>query len=336
MKRLPGFILIAFIGIASWAAAQDASPLKLIKTIPLPGIKDGDFDHFSPEAGGTRLFLTAEKNGSVLVLDTGTNKLLHTIAGLKEPHAILYRSDLERMFVVDGGASAIKMYDGKTYRPLGRIPLSIDADSMTYDPKTKYLYVVNGGREAKTPFSFISVVDTTSAKKLRDIKIDSNWVEALALEESGPRLFFNITGKNAVGVLDRTTGSVVATWPVPGKLNVALALDQANRRLFIVTRDPSSLIVLDSDTGKVITTLPSAGLVDDITYDSSQKRIYLAGDQSIDIFDQQDPDHYKLLAKVAGGFRAKTAILLPQLKRYYLAVPHHGSNDAEVRVYEVQ
>jgi hypothetical protein len=42
------------------------------------------------------------------------------------------------------------------------------------------------------------------------------------------------------------------------------------------------------------------------------------------------------LAKVPGAFRAKTAILVPELNRYYLAVPHHENKDAEVRVYEIQ
>jgi len=52
-------------------------------------------------------------------------------------------------------------------------------------------------RAAKTPYSLISVIDTSASKKLRDIKIDTNWVEALALEKSGPRLFCVLTSQNA-------------------------------------------------------------------------------------------------------------------------------------------
>jgi len=64
-------------------------------------------------------------------------------------------------------------------------------------------------------------------------------------------------------------------------------------------------------------------------------RIYVAGDQFLHVVRQQDADHYSLLAKVPGSFRAKTAILVPELDRYYLAVPQHGNNQAEVRVYSV-
>jgi hypothetical protein len=86
----------------------------------------------------------------------------------------------------------------------------------------------------------------------------------------------------------------------------------------------------------LIADLPAVGFVDDMSYDPKQKRLYLAGDQFLDVFEQKDADHYALLAKIPGSFRAKTAILVPELNRYYLAVPHHENKDAEVRVYEVQ
>src|ERR1700730_5798645 len=190
--------LLLLPGVAS--RAQNATPLKLANTIPLPGLKDGDFDHFAPDVAGHRLFLTAEENGKVEVLDTSTNQLIHTIDDLKAPHAILYRKDLKKLFIVDGDASAVKVYDGDNYQKVGQIPVAIDADSIAFDPATNYLYVVTGGREAHTPYSLISVIDTNNTKKMRDIKIDSNHVEAIVLEKSGPRLFMNITGKNAVGV----------------------------------------------------------------------------------------------------------------------------------------
>ena len=318
--------------------AQPKEPLKLVATIPLPGLKDGDFDHFAPDVNGRRLFLTDEENDKVDVLDTATNKRIHTIEDAKAPHAILYREDLKKLFIVEGDASAVRIYDSETYKPLGEIKLSIDADSAAYDAATHDLYVVNGGREAHTPYSLISVIDTDASKKLRDIKVDSNRVEALVLEKSGPRLFCNITGQNAVGVIDRTKGSLLATWPLPAgdKTNVAMAFDEANHRLLVSARTPGKLVVLNSDTGKVVAELPSVGMVDDAAYDARYKRIYLAGDGYLDVFQQQDADHYSLLGKVQGSFRAKTGILVPELNRYYLAVPHHEGKDAEVRVYDIQ
>ena len=335
MKKMRFVFLALFVVLAVRLQAQEKAPLKLVETIPLPGLKDGDFDHFAPDVDGHQLFLTAEENGKVQVLDTNTNKLIHTIEDVKAPHAILYLQDLKKLFIVEGDASAVRVYDSDSYQAVGEIKMSIDADSIAYDPATNYLYVVNGGREAHTPYSLISVIDTNNSKRLRDIKINSNRVEASVLEKSGPRTFCNITGQNAVGVLDRNESALAATWRLPPG-DTQMALDEANHRLFVVTRKPGKLIVLNSENGKVIADLPAAGLVDDLSYDARQKRLYLAGEQSLDVFDQKDPDHYVLLARIPGSFRAKTGILVPELNRYYLAVPHHENKDAEVRVYEIQ
>jgi DNA-binding beta-propeller fold protein YncE len=338
MKRIYSVVFALFVCLPATLGAQDQAPLKLVATIPLPGLKDGDFDHFAADVDGHRLFLTAEENDKVQILDTGSNKLIHTMDNIKAPHAILFRKDLKRLFIVEGDASAVKIYDSETFKPLGEVKVSIDADSLVYDAATSYVYVVSGGREAHTPYSLISVIDTNNAKKLRDIKMDSNHIEALALETSGPRMFMNITGKNLVGVMDRNKSALTASWPLPAgdKLNVAMAFDEANHRLFVVTRSPGKLVVFNSDNGKVIADLPAVDLVDDAAYDRQHKRLYLAGDQFIDVFEQKDADHYTLLSRVPGSFRAKTAILVPELNRYYLAVPHHAGKEAEVRVYDIQ
>ena len=332
-------VSIFFIaGIAAQTTPPRKAPLKLLQSISLPDLKAGDFDHFAVDLEAHRLFLTAEGNGKLLVFDTSANKLIHTISDLKAPHAVLYRKEFNKLFVVDGDESAVKIYDAQSYQPAGKVELAADADSMAYDPTTKYMYVVNGGRGEKKPFSFISVIDLAASKKVRDIKINSDRVEAVILEKSGPRLFCNITGANSVGVMDRTQSALQAEWKLPAGVqqNVSLALDEKHHRLFVVTRKPGRLVVLDSDSGKLIANLPAVGMVDDMAYDPDHQRIYLAGDQFVDVFNQKDADHYALLGRVPGGFRAKTGILVPELKRYYLAVPRHGNSAAKVNVYEVE
>jgi DNA-binding beta-propeller fold protein YncE len=338
MKRTTFAICALSMAVAISCTAQDHAPLKLVATIPLPGLHDGDFDHFAPDVDGHRLFLTAEENNKFLVLDTNTNKLVHTLDNVEAPHSLLFRKDLKKLFIVAGDASAVQVYDSDNYKLLGEIKVSIDADSIAYDSSTHHLYVVNGGREAHTPYSLISVIDTDAAKKLRDIKIDTDHVEAIVPEKSGPRMFCNLTGKSAVGVLDRNKSVLQDTWPLPAgdQANVAMAFDEAEHRLFVATRKPGKLIVLNSDSGKVIADLPAVSMVDDMSYDAKHKRLYLAGDGALDVFVQKDADHYALLAKIPGAFRAKTGIFVPKLNRYYLAVPHHENKDAEVRVYEVQ
>src|SRR6267143_3443620 len=99
MKKMRFVFLALFVALAFSLQAQEKAPLKLVETIPLPGLKDGDFDHFAPDVDGHRLFLTAEKNGKVQVLDANTNKLIHTMDDVKAPHSMLFRKELKKLFV---------------------------------------------------------------------------------------------------------------------------------------------------------------------------------------------------------------------------------------------
>ena len=327
-------LLVLIAGV--WA--QKKAPLALKQTIPVSGItKEGDFDHLAVDVQGNRLFLMGEDNSVVKVVDLATGKMVHTISDVKAPHSGVYRGDLKKLFVVDGGVGEVKIYDSDSYKPVGSIKLKDDADSMVYDPSTKYMYVVNGGKDAHMTYSFVSVVDTTAGKNLGDIKIDSDAVEALALEKSGTRLFVNMTAKDAVAVVDREKRTVINTWPTGqvAKHLIAMSFDEADHRLFVSTRTPGKLIVLDTDSGKVVTSLPCVSDNDDMAYDSATKRIFISGSGFVDIYQQKDRDHYAQIAHVPTAFKARTSILIPEWKKYYLAIPHHGKTAAAVRVYDV-
>jgi WD40 repeat protein len=331
------FVFAAFIAFALTALSQGKPLLELVATTPLPELHDGDFDHFTIDEAGNRLFSTAEENSKVLVFDLKTNKLIHTIDDLKAPHSMLLRDDLKKLFVVDGDLGVIKIYETESYKPVGTIKLREGADASAYDPSTKFLYVVNGGKDAHLPNAYITVIDTSTEKPKGEIKINSNDVEGMVMEKSGPRMFVVIRGNNAIEVFDRAKRTLLATWPVAqeGKKPTAIAFDEDGNRLFIGTRDPGKLVVLDSKSGKIVSSAPAAAMVDDMTYDAGKKRIYFAGSEFIDIFQQRDADHYDHVGHIPTAFRAKTAILVPDMNRYYLGVPHHEKQEAELRVYSV-
>jgi DNA-binding beta-propeller fold protein YncE len=337
MKKSFAIAFAVMVLFACKLQSQVLEPLKLIGSIPLPGLHDGDFDHFALDSPGQRLFLAAEENSAVEVMDLRTNKLIHTITGPKTPHSMVYRADLKKLFVVDGGAGEIKTYEGDSYQPVGGIELGEAVDSSAYDPSTKYMYVVSGGRSARLAYSLINVVDTTSAKKIAEIKIDSDSVEAMALEKSRPIMYANLRGSSAVAAIDRDKRTVIATWPIgqEGKANSAMAFDEANHRLFVIARDPGKLIVLDSDSGKIVATLPCVGQTDDAVYDAGSKRLYVSGVPFLYVYEQRNTNGYQFLGQLPTAFHAVTAILVPQLNRYYVAFNHHGKTEAEVQIYEV-
>jgi hypothetical protein len=74
---------------------------------------------------------------------------------------------------------------------------------------------------------------------------------------------------------------------------------------------------------------------DDLTFDERMKRIYIAGDGYLDVFKQGDPDHYELMERIPTSFRAQTGFLVRELNTYFIAVPHHEQQSAEIRAYKV-
>jgi hypothetical protein len=315
-------------------AQSQVGALRLVKTLAIPPTVKGNFDHFGIDLKRNRLFATPEDSKAVLVFDLEEGKLLQRIEGIERPHAVWYREDADRLYVTDGGDGSVKVYDANNYKLVDRIALLKDADSIGYDASRKYLYVDNGGGDVHQSYSMFSTVDTSSDRKIEDMKIDGDTLEAMALDSYRPRVYINDKAKNEVVVVDRWKNMIVAKWPITlAKGNVTMALDEQRQRLFVGCRD-GKLVMLDSNTGKELQTLPITPGVDDTIYDPKSKRLYAIGGGSVDIYDQISMDKYVSRGSVSTGSKARTARFVPQLNRLFVAVPQEGAKSARVDIFE--
>jgi DNA-binding beta-propeller fold protein YncE len=339
-KILWPLLFLFVVGFSSpKSQAQVPGPLKLVQTIPLPGLKDGDFDHFQVDTAGQRLFVGAEENSLVPVIDLRTNKVIGKFVGAKAPHSMGYNPESKKLYVVDdGGPNQVEIFDSTSYKLLGTIAMDAHADVSIYDPESKLFYVGNGGRQAKEEYTLISVVDTKTDKKIGDIKIDGDRIESIRLEEKGPRMFVNVYYRGVVAVVDRAKESVIASWDFSreGKNFGSMALDEADHRLFVHARDPGKVLVIDTESGKLITSLLCQGDYDDAIWDSATRRLYLVGAPFLKVWQKSaDGDRYDIIGQVPTAFHSITGILIPSLNRLFIAVNHHGTTDAVVQAYEV-
>src|SRR5260370_535018 len=167
MKKRSLVLVATLMVFGIQARCQKAAPIKLIQTFGLPAEVKGNFDHFGIDLKGGRLFATPEGYHAVVVLDLKTGKLVHKIDGIGKPHAVLYREDVNRIYVTDGDAGDLKIFDGTTYGLVSSVKLLEDADSIGYDPATKYLYIDNGGGGARQTCPMLRVLDTNPVNKLQ-------------------------------------------------------------------------------------------------------------------------------------------------------------------------
>src|SRR5260370_27863911 len=158
---------------------------------------------------------------------------------------MLFLPAAKQLWVVAGGAANI--FDSGTYALIESVKVTEGADSSAYDPAKHLFYIAAGGSDAKMAFSLINIVNTSTRKKIGDIKVDSTNIEAMAIEKNGPRIFANVRDKSLVGVIDREKKTVTTTWPL-GELhgNTPLTYDEVTHRIFVAGRKPPSLEVLDS------------------------------------------------------------------------------------------
>lgn len=310
-------------------AAQSPAPLQLEQTIALSGV-EGRIDHFAFDPAGERLFVCALGNNTVEVLDLRKGERVHSITGLGAPQGVGYAPEVNRLFVANDKGGICKIYDGKSFQAVGQLDFKDDADNVRYDSPTKKIYVGFGS-------GGIGVVNAVDGKQIGSIKLSAH-PEAFELEKNGKRIFVNVPNSRHVAVIDRDKSEVVATWKTDlAFANFPMALDEVNHSLFIGCRMPSKLVVLNTESGDIVAKIDISGDPDDVFYDSKRHRIYaICGAGKIDIIDQTDPNTYAASARVNTADGARTGLFIPERDTMFVAVPHRGSQKAEIRAYHVE
>ncbi len=328
MKHLALAVVIALAGNCLAATESSGAELQLKQTIPLPGV-EGRIDHLDLDAAGDRLFVCALGNNTADILDLRKGERVHTISGLGSPQGLVYIAELNRLFVANDKGGICKIYDAKSFQTVGELNFKDDADNVRFDSAAKKIYVGFGS-------GGIAVVNAADGKQIGSIKLSAH-PEAFELEKNGERIFVNVPNSRHVAVIDRKKEEVIATWKTDGAFgNFPMAFDEANHRLFIGCRIPSKLVVLNTESGEVVAKIDISGDSDDIFYDSKRHRTYaICGAGKIDIIEQTDANNYKAVTKIDTADGARTGLFVPERDTLFVAVPHRGSQQAEIRCYQV-
>jgi len=358
-------ILWAFLMLVANASGQSNPPLRFVQSIPMPNV-EGYFDHPAIDVAGQRLFVPGEYQETLEVIDLRAGKVAHSITGLgAHPRKIVYIPETKQIWVELGNGQC-KGFNSDTYEPIKTIQLNPDSppeakrepDNGVYDAATGLFYIGDrGDRSKENSKGSVEIADLKAGAYVGAITLDDNDPAGLALDPNSSRLYVVLGQTSRVAVIDRKTRAVVSMWPITGgPLPHALGLDAAHRRLFIGSRvkkghifKPGKMVVMDADSGKVINAIDSEGGVDEVQYDPASARVYYTGTTGgVEVFKQVDPDHYQSLGVVPTSPIAKTSLLVPELKRFYVIVPKHivltppvpqtqeaSIEDANVMVFDV-
>ncbi len=307
-------------------------PLQLEEQIPVPGVA-GRLDHFTADPKRRRLFVSALGNNTLEVIDVFAGRVIHSIKGLAQPQGPLYVPSVDKLYVANAEDGKVRVYDGATYTLRKTIDFGKDPDNMRYDESSKTVFVGFGEDDGG-----IAMIDPKTDERTGQVYKTEGHPESFQVEASGGHIFVNVPDAgNVVESIDRKTGAVTK-WPLKGlRSNYAMALNEEDHRLFTVTRKTPMMVVLNTETGKEVTRLRAAGECDDVFFDASRKRIYVIGAEGfISVFQQNDPDHYELIANVPSGIGIRTGFYFTRRDRFYVGVPAKGSEPAQVWTYEAE
>src|ERR1700733_10612448 len=332
-----GLALSLIAAIAMQVCAQEnspppnAPPLVLTGAIPLPNVK-GRIDHFALDPTHNRFFVSALGNNTEEIIGIGAQTVVHTISGVPTPQGVAYSPETNKLFV-GSDEGKLYIYDGTTFGLITSIDFGDDVDNLRYDAAEKRLYVGYG--DGKT--GAIGMVDAATDKRLDDeFKLGAH-PESFQLSASGQNIYVNLPDLKQIAVINPTPTSIVR-WPLTFESNFPMALDEADHRLFVATRVPPRLAVFDTSSGHLLAALPTVQDSDDLYYDSARRRVYVCGGEGhITVYQQNNADHYKLLANVQTALGARTAGYFGKgrkgFDRFYLAVPARADHGAEVWIY---
>jgi len=322
---LPG--AVAALLLIPAASAQE--PLALVRSIELPRV-EGRIDHLAFDTAGQRLFVAALGNNTVEVLDVKNGTHLKSLTGFREPQGIAIALDAKLVAVANGQGEGVQLLDASDFHAVKSVPLGDDSDNVRYDPAAKRLYAGYGS-------GALAAIDPGDGKVLGQVRLAGH-PESFQVERSGSRILVNVPSANQIAVVDRTAMKILATWPVVGAAaNYPMALDEANHRLFVGCRRPAKVLVYDTTTGKATESFAIVGDTDDLFYDAARQRLYVSGGEGfLDAFQCNDGSRCARIAHLQTASGSRTALYVAEQSRLYLAVPHRGSQRAEIRVYEMR
>jgi DNA-binding beta-propeller fold protein YncE len=259
-------------------------PLERVGFVPLPRGEKPGFDHGDMYLPERRLYVAHTGADRVDVIDCGEQRYLRSLPELPGVAGVLVDEPDDLLFTSDRGCARVSVFRCSAERLLGRVAVGPHPNGLAYDRDSRHLYSFNLG-DPRGENCTVSVVDVDRLRVSAELPlpgrprwamydeerqavyvnprepasivvIDCQRVEiarSYGIPSEGPhglwldrgRLFCAADGGHLV-VVDRDTGSVLNTLPLPGAPDVVMH-DAQLRRLYVAIGEPGVVCSFDTD-----------------------------------------------------------------------------------------
>jgi DNA-binding beta-propeller fold protein YncE len=295
-----------------------AQSYRVTHTYTLGG--DGSWDYVVPDPAHHRVFVARQNR--VMVIDEDNGTLLGQVEGIQGAHGTAIAESTGHGFATEGDGKSVAMFDLKTFKVLGRIPVAEDADAIVYDPVSNRVFTLNGDAHSST------VIDPRAGTLVTNIPLGGK--PEYGASAGDGKVYANLTDTNEVVEIDAKTATVSRRWTTvtqpgsPCKQPVSMAVDTAHHRLFSGCRS-GAMAVSDYQAGKVVATVPIGMGVDGAGYDAASGNAFASNaDGTLTVIHQDSADQYHVVESVSTPTGSRNMGLDPVNHRVFVVSAKFG------------
>jgi YVTN family beta-propeller protein len=274
--------------------------------------------HPAPATQPAKAYVGLFKDNSVAVLDTGSNRVLRTIAIPPGPHGLVITPNGRKVYVSSDGASTVSVIETATDRVIKSIEVGPTPHGLAISPDGRQVLVAGFGTnqsiiidtatdrvvgevpvpqphnsaispDGRTAYvasqqqgsTALVILDLVNKVQIGRVPLEKT-PRALAISPDGKWVYFTVAGTDAVQVLDRATNRVVGEIPVGASPHHPLFTPDGKLTL-VVSQGPGRLEILDPNSKTVSASVSVGKAPHWIAVSSDGRTAYVTNEGSNDV-----------------------------------------------------
>ena len=330
-------IVIAAAGCSGHASTPSASSstlrhqgLRVVARIRLPG-DNSRFDYASLDPGRGLLFVAHLGASQVVEINIRTGRVVRTIGGVSQVHAVLVVPALHRVYATATGTDMLVRINEGTGRVLGQSPTGQYPDGLAYDPANGTIWTTNEADGSETVIDALTGASRGTVRFGEEVSVGN-----VAYDPVTGHMLVDVQSKDQLAVIDPATHSVIRRVRLPGcDDDHGLALDSTARLAFVACDFNSVLLTVDMDTWRVTGIAKVGPEPDVVAVDVRAGRLYVASESGWVAIFQREGRRVHVIDSQYLGDDAHSVAVDPATGRSYFPVLKASGGHPAVLVCEL-
>jgi len=236
-----------------WGFALIGNALCLLVLLVLPTLAAPPAPAGAPDQTAAtavrKVYVGLFKDQAIGVLDTTTNRVLHTIAVPPGPHGLAITPDGRKVYVSSDGASTVSVIDTASDRVVSSIEVGPTPHGLAISPDGRQVLVSGFGSNQAV------LIDTASDRVVGQIPVPQPHNSAISPDGRTAYVGAQQQGATAIVILDLVHKTQIGQVPLD-KTPRALALSPDGARLYVTVAGADSVLVFDPTSNRIVSQIP--------------------------------------------------------------------------------